>query len=109
MDVHCSSCNEPWDAHHVRHDAVFETDLSPDEAEAWRDLQSTSQLAPRYRKKFKAAGWEFGRCVLNIIKCPCCPPGAKPDPDHSALKGELEQIFGDDQDGLAATFEDYGL
>ena len=32
MDVHCSSCGEPWDVYHLRHDAIFETDLDPAEA-----------------------------------------------------------------------------
>ena len=109
MDVHCSTCNEPWDAHHVRHDAVYETDLSTDEAQAWRTLPTSLQLAPRYREKFKMVGWEFGRSVLNVTKCPCCPPDTMPDPEKLALKWELEQIFGNDQDGLSAAFEEYGL
>src|SRR6266540_3927582 len=35
MDVHCSTCGEPWDVYHLRHEAIFETDLSQAEAEAW--------------------------------------------------------------------------
>jgi hypothetical protein len=34
MDVHCSTCNEPWDVYHLSHDAIFETGLSVEEAEA---------------------------------------------------------------------------
>ena len=34
MDVHCSSCGEPWDVYHLRHEAIFETDLDPEEARA---------------------------------------------------------------------------
>lgn len=109
MDVHCSTCNEPWDVYHVRHDAIFETDLSPEEAEAWRDLPTSKQLTPLYRVKLRAIGWEFGRSMLNVIHCPCCPSGAKPDPERLATKHGLEQLFDEDGDGLATTFEDYGL
>lgn len=38
MDVHCSTCGEPWDTYHLRHDAIFETDLSHAEAKAWTEL-----------------------------------------------------------------------
>src|SRR5260370_6886031 len=86
MDGHCSSCNEPWDAYHLRHDGIFETDLDPAEAEAWRSLRSSQQLSQRYREKFKAAGYEFGGSISNVQHCPCCPKGAKPDPDTAALK-----------------------
>lgn len=109
MDVHCSTCNEPWDAYHLRHDAVFETDLSHEDAKAWCGLPTSKQLIPHYREKFKAMGWEFGKSILNVIHCPCCPPGAKPNPERLATKRSLEQLFGDDQDGFAAALEDYGL
>jgi hypothetical protein len=38
MDVHCSSCGEPWDVYHLRHEAIFETALDHTEAETWRSL-----------------------------------------------------------------------
>ena len=109
MDVHCSTCGEPWDVYHLRHDAIFETDLNHAEAEAWRSLSVELRLSSRYREKFQAAGWEFGQSVINVIRCPCCPAGAKADPDRLATKRGLEQLLGDDEDGLAATFEDYRL
>jgi len=109
MDVHCSTCGEPWDVYHLRHDAIFETDLDPAEAEAWRTMSSSSRLMPRYREKFKAAGWEFGQTVMNVIRCPCCPTGAKANPERLTTKRALEELFGADEDGLASTFEDYRL
>jgi hypothetical protein len=42
------------------------------------------------------------------MRCPCCPKGAKPDPDKAALKAGLVEILGD-EDGIAATTEDFGL
>ncbi len=109
MDVHCTSCDEPWDVYHLRHDAIFETDLSAEEAEAWRTLSSDKRLSPRYREKFKAVRWQFGRTVVNVISCPCCPRDARPSPDRLATKAAIEQLLGDDEDGLAATYEDYAL
>src|SRR5437773_167557 len=109
MDVHCTSCGEPWDVYHLRHDAIYETDLSAEEAQVWRTLPSDQRLSPRYRERFKTAGWEFGQTVINVIHCPCCPAGARADPERLATKRALEQMFGSDEDGLAATYEDYKL
>ena len=78
-------------------------------AEAWRSLPRPEKLSPRYRAEFKAAGWEFGNSVINVIRCPCCPKGARPDPGRLATKAALEELLGDDEDGLAATYEDYRL
>jgi hypothetical protein len=109
MDVHCSSCGEPWDVYHLRHDAIFETDLDHTEAEAWRTLSLAESLSSRYRKKFEAAGYKFGASILNVIRCPACPKNAKPDADKAALKAALVEILGDDEDGIAAAMEDFGL
>jgi hypothetical protein len=109
MDVHCSTCNEPWDVYHLWHEAVFETDLSHVEAEAWTGLSPRLKMHDRYREKFRAAGWEFGQSVINVVHCPCCPKGAKPDLEKVQTKAALEELMGEDEDGLAATFEDYLL
>lgn len=109
MDVHCSTCGEPWDVYHLWQDAVFETGLSQEEAEAWRRLPQKQKLVDRYRREFRLAGWEFGRSVINVIRCPCCPPDAKPNPERVHTKAALEELMGGDEDGLAATFEDYRL
>ena len=109
MDVHCSSCGEPWDVYHLRHDAIFETDLDPAQAKAWSDLSPKLRLSPRCREKLKAAGYEFGASILDVMHCPCCPKDAKPDPDKAALKAGLVEILGDDEDAIAATMEDFGL
>jgi hypothetical protein len=109
MDVHCSTCNEPWDVDHLWHEAIFETDLTTEEAEAWRELPQEQKLNKRYRQKFSDAGWRFGKSVINVIRCPGCPADAKADPEKLAVKAALEDLLGDDEDGLAVTFEDYCL
>lgn len=109
MDVHCSSCGEPWDVYHLRHDAIFETDLDHTEAEAWRTLSLAERLSPRYREKFEAAGYRFGASILNVIRCPACSKNAKPDADKAALKAALVELLGDDEDGIAAAMEDLEL
>jgi hypothetical protein len=109
MDVHCSTCGEPWDTYHLWQDAVFETGLSPEAATAWRSLPRAEKLSDRYRQEFRAAGWEFGQSVINVVRCPCCPPDAQPNPERVQTKAALEELLGDDEDGLAATFEDYRL
>jgi hypothetical protein len=109
MDVYCSTCNEPWDVYHLWHEAVFETGLSAQEAQAWSSLFQKDKLSETYRQEFKAVGWEFGQSVINVVRCPCCPKDAKPDSERVATKAALEALLGDDEDGLAATFEDYRL
>jgi len=109
MDVHCSSCGEPWDAYHLRHDAIFETNLDPAEAETWRGLSPAERLSSCYRDKLKAAGYEFGASVYDVLHCPCCPKGAKPDPETVALKADVTAMLGDDEDGIASAFEEIGL
>lgn len=109
MDVHCTTCGEPWDIHHLRYDAIFETDLSHAEAKAWTELSPKLKLLDRYREKFKAVGYEFGGSILNVMRCPACPKGAQPDPDKAAMKATIVEMLGDDEDGIAATMEDHGL
>jgi hypothetical protein len=109
MDVRCSTCDEPWDTHHLMHDEIFDTDLGEEEAIAWMDLPPTEKLSPWYRARFKANGWEFGSSILNVIHCPACPKDTEPDPEKVAIKAALEDVLGDDEDGLAAMLEDYGL
>jgi hypothetical protein len=70
---------------------------------------SKLRLAQRYREKFKAVGYEFGTSVINVMRCPACPKDAKPDPDKAALKAGIVEILGEDEDGIAATMEDFGL
>ena len=109
MDVHCTTCGEPWDVYHLQHDAVFQTDLSPAEARAWVRLSPGLKLLDRYREKFRAVGFEFGNSVLNVLRCPSCPKNAKPDPGKATLKAGIVELLGDDEDGIAATMEDFGL
>src|SRR6185295_1283070 len=106
MDVHCTTCGEPWDTYHLWHDAIFETGLSHEEAEAWRSLPRAEKLSARYRKEFRAAGWEFGHSVVNVSRCPSGPKDGKLYPERLQTKAALEELLGDDEDGLAATFED---
>jgi hypothetical protein len=109
MDVHCTTCGEPWDVFHIRHDAIFETNLSHDEAKAWTELSPNVKLLERYREKFKAVGYEFSGSILNVMRCPACPKDAKPDPDRAAMKAGIVELLGDDEDGLVATMEAFGL
>lgn len=57
MDVHCSTCEEPWDTYHLHNDAIYETGLSVEEARRWCTLPWAQRLTPRYREEFKKAGW----------------------------------------------------
>ena len=109
MDVHCSTCGEPWDTYHLWHDAIWDTGLSESEIRVWKKLPQNEKLAPKWRREFEAAGYLFGRTVINVIRCPACPKDAKPDAAKLQMKAEIESLLAGDEDGLAATYEDHGL
>lgn len=109
MDVHCSSCDEPWDIDHLKFEVIYDTDVGLEEARAWRKLPTAQKLDARLREKFNAAGWVFGASLLNVKHCPACPPDAQINEEHDALKSALEDMLGEDEDGLAAMYEDYRL
>jgi hypothetical protein len=108
MDVHCSTCGEPWDVYHLWHDAVYDA-LPYEEAKAWSSPPRSHNLSAHYRDAFRAAGWEFGQSLVNVTRCPACPKDAKPNPERIQTKAALENLLGGDEDGLAATFEDFRL
>jgi hypothetical protein len=53
MDVLCTTCNEPWDVYHLQHDAIYETDLTSEQAKAWGKLPSQKRLSKQFREKFQ--------------------------------------------------------
>ena len=109
MDVHCSTCGEPWDTYHLWHDAIWDTGLSEGEIREWGKLPQTEKLTPKWRDEFKVAGYVFGRTVINVIRCPACPKDAQPDTEKLQIKAAIEDLLAGDEDGLAATFEEQGL
>ena len=109
MDVHCSTCGEPWDTYHLWHDAIWDTGLTEAEIHEWESLPQGEKLTPKWRTEFAAAGYQFGRTVINVIRCPACPKDAQPDTEGVQIKATLEELLAGDEDGLAATFEDHGL
>ena len=109
MDVHCSTCGEPWDTYHLWHDAIWETGLSEKEVHAWEQLPQGEKLSQKWREGFKTAGYVFGRTVINVIRCPACTKDAQPNAEKVLIKAEIEDLLAGDEDGLAATYEDHGL
>jgi hypothetical protein len=75
----------------------------------WSGLSPQLRLSQRYREKFMAAGYEFGDNILNVMRCPACPKNAKPDATIAAFKAYIVEFLGDDEDGIAATMNDFGL
>jgi len=96
MDVKCRSCGEPWDTYHLRHDEVYETDLPNPES------FDGSRLSTIERDAFKKVGWTFGSTVLNVKRCPCC----KPEDTEQDNIDVVEDLFGDDLDGLASFLDE---
>jgi hypothetical protein len=109
MDVHCSTCNEPWDVFYLRHEAVFNSAFTQAEAEDWCFLTIKERLTNKYREKFRTAGWQFGLTVVNVLRCPCCPDDAQANPALVLTKGAMEEMLADDEDALALIFADHAL
>lgn len=108
MDVTCSNCREPWDYYHMIHDEIWETDLS--EFEKKRFIENSARLDDTYRMALQKLGWRFGGSVLNIRHCPCCKESDTPNRVcRDPLKDILDDMLGDDLDGIAAMHEDYQL
>jgi hypothetical protein len=62
-------------------------------------------MAPRVRGR----PLRFWANSHQVIRCPACPKDALPDTGKVQLKAEIEDLLADDEDGLAATYEDHGL
>jgi hypothetical protein len=91
------------------HEAIHDTGIPAEEILEWRKLPASERLNDRIREEFMAAGWHFGRSLMNVIRCSACPAGAYPDQDKLELKAELEAMLAGDDDGLAAHYEDLDL
>lgn len=109
MDVHCSTCGEPWDTFHLQQDEIHETDLSESEINRWLNLPPSDRLLPLYRDAFERGGWRFGNSMLDVRQCPCCSANAVADPESAAIKSAIVDLLGDDEDAIAAEFDDLGL
>lgn len=109
MDVLCSCCREPWDTEHLLHDSIYETVASDVAEMAWRRLPIRERLARPYRAMLNAEGYEFGKTLMHLVRCPCCPKGAALCADLVSLKLAIEELFGDDLDAIAVTFCDRSL
>jgi hypothetical protein len=68
MDVHCTTCGEPWDTYHLWHNAIWETGLPEEEIRAWEKLPQNEKLAPKWRKEFEEAGHVLGRTVIHVSR-----------------------------------------
>ena len=105
MDILCQTCDEPWDAHHLRYDAIHETGLPEKQCKNWN-----GQLTPAIREEFRGARYAFGSSIYSLRSCPCCPKGAKPSEagrKRALFADTAADLLGDDQDGLLAEISDF--
>lgn len=103
-DIKCQACDEPWDSHHLRYDAIHETELPDD---ACREFDG--QLTPALRRSFEAARYTFGTSIYSLRTCPCCPKGhtrSAAGRRRGALADAAASVLGDDLDGLLAEVSD---
>jgi len=110
MDVTCANCREPWDQYHMRHDAIFDTDLGHSLAKIASN-EGTPLSNRNYREALERDGWKFaGNSVLAIARCPACPKDDEPQSEEVKTRvmqrAVLADLLGDDEDGLASMLED---
>lgn len=110
--MRCTNCEEPWEADHIKFDAIYETDLDEQtikDFREWRDGDNKDQfkLYPYIRKAFKDIGYVFGESLYHIIQCPCCKAnGSTKDKELSDKVKTVCSLLGDDLDGIESTLED---
>jgi len=112
-DVTCANCREPWDTHHLRYDAIWDTDLR--ESLKRRVSNEGANIKDReQREALERDGWKFGGSLLSILRCPACKSNEERngplDPevvkDREMRRSVLADILGDDEDGLQSELED---
>ncbi len=105
MQTRCTSCREDWDSYELWHCAINDTGLPKVITRHWQSLPHEQKLDPPWRAVLEEAGYHFGRTVINVIRCPQCPPDAAPDPRVLEIKAALEERLGANADDLAAAYE----
>ncbi len=123
MDLHCTNCAEPWDLHHVHHDAWMEACPGLEEMDAVnaaiRDRTRKLDMSIRrarldglstLRDLLALGGWKFGSGFGDVRSCPACmgkPTKLTDDQQHRVdTIRELAEVFGEDADGFACMVED---
>ena len=109
MKVRCSSCDKQWETEYLEQELILEIGLSNDDIIRWQSLPPLERLSDENRQEFVKHGWQFGNSVVNIVRCPRCPPWVKENLERVSTKNSLEKLFGNDIAGLVATFEEYEL
>lgn len=99
-DIRCQGCDEPWDSHHLRHEAIHETSLPEPDCRRFN-----GRLTPSLRDHFESVGYRFGGTIFSLKSCPCCPNGARPTAAgrrRSARADVASAVLGSDLDGVWA-------
>jgi hypothetical protein len=93
MDVHCTSCREPWEFLYLMDDVKRAPAGSPD-----------------------AQGFVFDPpASVNVVECPACPRDhrgtviSRAPTGDDLVRAALADLLGDDVDGFAAECEDLGI
>lgn len=105
MDLHCPTCGEPWDRHHLQFDEVHEWGVSREDAKHFESVCSFTGPDDRILKAAQAAGWQFvSNSVFSITHCPCCKrrPALEDATDRRAGVSILSQFLDGDPDALAS-------
>ena len=102
MDVYCANCREPWDNYHMRHDAIWETDL-PESIKKDFDGKLTQFI----EDAFKRDGWTFLGSIYAIARCPACKEEKMEGSDERALRTSvISELLANDPDGLVSELND---
>lgn len=109
MDVHCSTCGEPWETFHLLEELIYEACGEEQLTEIWLGIPVSERLSSSFRPMFQVLGWEFGDSILDVCHCACCPGDLHPNESLALTRSAIVEILGADTDAIAATFEEFGL
>jgi len=110
MDIYCPKCGEPWE-HDSLHDVAQERYGIPyylqyDKFNRASRTKNPEYNSDDYQKVFREVSQEFQSKGCGVVFGNECE---RVENDTTAIATAAYEILGDDLDGAASMFEDYGL
>jgi len=109
MDIHCPSCGEPYDRHHMHHDEPHEWGLSTYQVQHVLDTGRFTGPNDPALVAAQNEGWTFAsNSVLSFTTCPSCKgkPVLKDAHARKQTVSILSDFLDDDADGFATELAD---
>lgn len=98
MDILCPVCGEPWDHDELHEEAARRYNIP---------YGHPNYDGEKYNAVFKKVSAAFRKHGCEVFGADCSE--SKGDKDRANAAAEIYSILGDDLDGAASAFDDFGL